>query len=105
MLNGIDGIALTKLDVLDDFDEIPICTSYKVRGTSWRTFPAFAIDHHDYQPEYKTMRGWRQSTVGVTSYDALPQAAKDYITYIEDECEAPVSIVSTGPRREETIIR
>jgi adenylosuccinate synthase len=105
MLNGIDGIALTKLDVLDDFEEIPICTSYKVHGTSWRTFPAFAIDHHDYQPEYKTMRGWRQSTAGVTSYDALPQAAKDYIKYIEDECEAPVSIVSTGPRREETIVR
>jgi adenylosuccinate synthase len=105
MLNGIDGIALTKLDVLDDFEEIPVCTSYKVRGTSWRTFPAFAVEHLEYQPEYKTMRGWRQSIAGVTSYDELPQPAKDYIRFIEDECEAPVTIVSTGPRREETIIR
>ncbi len=105
MINGIDGIALTKLDVLDDFAEIPICTTYKVRGTSWKTFPAFAVEHHDYQPEYRTMRGWRQSTAGVTSYDDLPQEAKDYVRYIEDEAEVPVTIVSTGPRREETIVR
>ena len=105
MINGIDGIALTKLDVLDEFAEIPICTAYKVRGTTWRTFPAFAVEHHDYQPEYRTMKGWKQSTAGVTSYERLPQEAKDYVRYIEDECEAPVTIISTGPRREETIVR
>jgi adenylosuccinate synthase len=105
MLNGIDSIALTKLDVLDDFDEIPICTAYKVRGTTWKTFPAFAVDRDGYQPEYRTMKGWRQSTAGMTSYDALPQQAKDYVRFIEEQTEAPVAIISTGPRREETIIR
>jgi adenylosuccinate synthase len=105
MINGIDGIALTKLDVLDDFDEIPICTGYKVRGTTWKTFPAFAVEHNDFQPEYRTMKGWRRSTVGMTSYDELPEQAKDYVRYVEDETGAKVTIVSTGPRREETIVR
>ena len=105
MLDGIDSIALTKLDVLDDFDEIPVCATYKVRGDTWKTFPAFAVEHHQFQPEYKTLRGWRSSTVGVTNYDDLPQAAKDYVRYIEDETAAKVTIISTGPRREETIIR
>jgi adenylosuccinate synthase len=103
MLNGIDGIALTKLDVLDDFEEIPVCTAYRVRGETWKTFPTSVVEH--YQPDYRTMKGWRRSTAGVTSYDALPQQAKDYVRYIEDELAIPVTIISTGPRREETIQR
>ncbi len=105
MLNGLDSIALTKLDVLDEFDEIPVCVAYNVRGDSWRTFPAFAVAHHDYKPEYRTMKGWHTSIAGITSYDDLPQRAKDYVRFLEDEIECKVSIVSTGPRREETIIR
>ncbi|HEX7150876.1 MAG TPA: adenylosuccinate synthase [Thermoanaerobaculia bacterium] len=104
-INGIDELAITKLDVLDDFDEIPICTAYKVRGATWNTFPAFAVAHDDYQPEYKTMKGWKTPTVGITSYDDLPQAAKDYVQFIQDETGARASIISTGPRREETILR
>jgi len=105
MLNGIDSLALTKLDVLDEFEEIPVCTEYNVHGERWRTFPAFAVAHHDYKPEYRVMKGWQKSTVGVTNFDELPQEAKDYIRFIEDEIECPAGIVSTGPRREETIIR
>ena len=105
MLNGLDEIALTKLDVLDEFEEISICTGYNVRGTVWKTFPAFAVDHHDYQPEYRTFKGWKSSTAGITQYDDLPQAAQDYIRFIEDETETKASIISTGPRREETILR
>jgi adenylosuccinate synthase len=105
MLNGLDEIALTKLDVLDEFDEIPVCTGYKVRGTTWSTFPAFAVAHNDYQPEYRTFKGWKTSTVGITSFDDLPQEARDYVTFIEAETETRASIISTGPRREETIIR
>jgi adenylosuccinate synthase len=105
MLNGLDAIALTKLDVLDEFDEIPVCTGYNVHGKHWRTFPAFAVAHNDYKPEYRVMKGWQTSTAGVTSYDELPPAAKDYIKFIEDETECPATIVSTGPRREETIQR
>jgi adenylosuccinate synthase len=105
MMNGLDSIALTKLDVLDEFDEIPVCTSYNVRGTRWDTFPAFAVAHDGYQPEYRTFKGWKRSIVGITNYDELPQEAKDYIRFIEDETETKISIISTGPRREETILR
>ena len=58
-----------------------------------------------YQPEYRTLKGWNTSTVGITSYDDLPQAAKDYVRFIEDETETQATIISTGPRREETIQR
>ena len=105
ILNGLDEIALTKLDVLDEFDEIPVCVGYQVRGKSWKTFPAFAVAHHDYQPEYRTFKGWKASTAGITSYEELPQAAKDYVRFIEDETETRAAIISTGPRREETVIR
>ncbi len=105
ILNGLDEIAVTKLDVLDEFDEIPVCTSYKVRGETWKTFPAFAVAHNDYQPEYRTFKGWKSSTVGITSFDDLPQEARDYVRFLEDETETRASIISTGPRREETIVR
>jgi adenylosuccinate synthase len=105
MLNGLDAIALTKLDVLDDFAEIPVCTSYNIRGQRWKTFPAFAVAHDDYKPEYRIMKGWKTSTAGITSFDKLPATAKDYIRFIEDETGSPITIVSTGPRREETIVR
>ena len=103
MLNGIDKIALTKLDVFDDFDEISVCTSYEAGGRDWKTFPEFASG--EIRPIYKTFRGWKSSIVGVPAFDELPEEARDYIRFIEQELETPVSIVSTGPRREETIIR
>src|SRR5215212_10094347 len=105
ILNGLDELALTKLDVLDEFDEIPVCTSYKVRGKTWNTFPAFAVAHNDYQPEYRTFKGWKTSTAGITSFDDLPREARDYVKFLEDETETQASIISTGPRREETILR
>ncbi len=105
MLNGLDVFALTKLDVLDEFEEIPVCTSYNVHGERWKTFPAFAIAHHDYKPEYRVMKGWKRTTVGITDFEALPQQAKDYVRFIEDESGCPITIISTGPRREETILR
>jgi adenylosuccinate synthase len=105
MLNGVDSLALTKLDVLDEYAEIPVCVQYNVHGERWKTFPAFAVAHHDYKPEYRAMKGWKQSTVGITQFDKLPRAAKDYVKFIEDETGCPVTIISTGPRREETILR
>jgi adenylosuccinate synthase len=105
MLSGIDIIALTKLDVLDEFEEIPVCVEYNVHGERWKTFPTFAVAHHDYKPVYRTFKGWKRSTAGVTSYEELPQEAKDYIRFLEDETEAKAAIISTGPRREETIVR
>jgi len=105
MLNGLDAIALTKLDVLDEIDEIPVATSYRVRNESWKTYPSFMVEDDNYSPEFRTFKGWKRSTVGVESFDELPQEARDYVRFIEDEIEARVTIVSTGPRREETIIR
>jgi adenylosuccinate synthase len=105
IINGLDAIALTKLDVLDEVEEIQVCTAYNVRGKTWNTFPAFAVAHNDYQPEYRTFKGWKTSTAGITSYDDLPQQAKDYVRFIEDETETRATIISTGPRREETILR
>jgi len=68
-----------------------------------RRRPSSACD--DYKPEYRTFKGWKRSTVGVTSFNDLPQQAKDYIRFIEEEIGARISIVSTGPRREETVLR
>ena len=61
--------------------------------------------HHDFKPVYRTFKGWKSSTAGVTSYDELPAVAKDYVRFIEDEVECAATIISTGPRREETIVR
>lgn len=105
MLNGIDEFAVTKLDVLDEVDEIPVCTGYRLRGEVYKTYPAFRVENDDYKPEYRVFKGWKRSTVGITSYDDLPQEARDYLRFIEDETETKAAIVSTGPRREETVIR
>jgi adenylosuccinate synthase len=104
-LNGIDTIALTKLDVLDAFEEIPVCVGYRYKGEVLRRFPAELRALEEAVPEYRVLRGWRQETVAILDYDGLPQAARDYVAFIEDELEAPVGLVSTGPRREETILR
>ncbi|HUP44204.1 MAG TPA: adenylosuccinate synthase [Thermoanaerobaculia bacterium] len=104
MLSGIDEIALTKLDVLDEIAEISVCTSYSIRGREWRTFPSTG-GRDGFRPQYRKLKGWKTSTAGMTSYDELPQAARDYVRFIEDELEVRASIISTGPRREETILR
>jgi adenylosuccinate synthase len=104
-LNGVDSIALTKLDVLDGFEEIPICIGYRYRGELLRRFPAEARVLAEAKPEYRALPGWRRQTVGILEYAALPPAARDYVSFIEDELGVSVCLVSTGPRREETILR
>jgi adenylosuccinate synthase len=104
-LNGIDAIALTKLDVLDAFAEIPVCVGYRYRGELLRRFPADLRKLAQAQPEYRVLPGWRQETVGVLHEEQLPRAAREYVAFVEAELEAPVAFISTGPRREETIVR
>ena len=104
-LNGVDTIALTKLDVLDAFAQVPVCVGYRWRGELLRRFPAEGRVLAEAQPEYRVFDGWRQETVGVLEFDALPRAAREYVEFIAGELEAEVSLVSTGPRREETIVR
>ena len=104
-LNGVDGFALTKLDVMDELEEVKVCTAYRIGGEERRDFPADRAEQEAAEPVYKTVPGWQADTVGTLHFDDLPQAAKDYVEMIEEELEAPVLIVSTGPRREETILR
>lgn len=105
LLNGVDSVALTKLDVLDDFDEIPVCVSYKLHGETLRNLPPDRRSLEAAEPVLRTMKGWKRSTVGALDEADLPREARDYVDFIEQEIEAPVSFISTGPRREETIIR
>jgi adenylosuccinate synthase len=105
LLNGIDMIALTKLDVLDDFDEIPVCTGYRVRGEVVRDFPCDRWSLENAEPVLRTMKGWKRSTVGILESGGLPQEAREYIDFLEQEIGAPITLVSTGPRREETLLQ
>lgn len=105
MISGIDTIALTKLDVLDELDEIKLCTGYSVNGETLSAFPARFESLDEAEPVYESFPGWKQTTVGILEYQDLPEAAKRYISAVEQAVGAPVGLVSTGPRREETIIR
>ena len=105
LLNGVGTVALTKLDVLDDLDEIPVCVSYRLGGEPLRDFPPDRRSLESAEPVLRTFKGWKRPTVGILEWPDLPQEARDYIDFIEQEIEAPVTLVSTGPRREETIIR
>ncbi len=108
LVNGIEAIALTKLDVLDDFDEIPVCTGYRIpgrlNGQVVRHLPPGRADLEGAEPVLKVMKGWKTETVGILAYGDLPQAARDYVDLIEQEVGAPIALISTGPRREETIV-
>jgi adenylosuccinate synthase len=105
MLNGFDAIALTKLDVLDDFDEIKISTAYDCRGERLEGIPYGANVLAECEPVYETLPGWKVSTSRTTNFDELPPAAKAYIRRVEELCGAPIALISTGPDRAETIIR
>jgi adenylosuccinate synthase len=101
---GIDGIALTKLDVLDGFDRIQICTGYRLGGRTLDHLPADAHDQVRVEPIYETMQGWSESTRGARSWAELPALAIKYIRRIEELISAPVALLSTSPEREDTIL-
>jgi adenylosuccinate synthase len=105
MINGIDTIALTKLDVLDDIASIGICTGYEVNGKMLRSFPANVEDLAKVKPHYEFFEGWNCSLAGIKRYEDLPKQAQDYIAAIEKIAGAKVGIVSLSPDRADTIIR
>lgn len=105
MLNGFDAFALTKLDVLDEFEEIKISTGYRCAGELLDSVPYGANVLAECEPVYETLPGWKTTTSRITKFDELPTAAKDYIRRVEELCGAPVALISTGPDRSETIIR
>ena len=103
-ISGINGIALTKLDVLDEFDEIKMCVQYKLDDKRIDYLPASAEDQLKIKPIYKTFPGWKVSTNGVKNMDDLPDNAKNYIYAIEDFIGTKISSISTSPEREDTIL-
>lgn len=103
-ISGVDGIALTKLDVLDGFEEIMICTGYEVRGRRIDHLPASNRDQMNATPIYERFEGWSESTFGARSWADLPAAAIKYIRRIEELIDCPVALVSTSPERDDTIL-
>ena len=101
---GITGIALTKLDVLDELDEIKICVEYELNGVKINYLPAASEDQFNIKPIYKTFPGWKKSTQGVRNMEELPENAKIYINAVEDFIGAKISSISTSPEREDTIL-
>jgi len=106
-VNGLTEIALTKLDVLDGFKELPVCVAYNVKGKHIKEMPASLTQYREAVPVYKVLPGWESipSKVWDLGYDSFPKTLKEYISFIEEEVKCPVKIVSVGPQRHETIIR
>jgi adenylosuccinate synthase len=103
-VNGIENIAITKLDVLDDFDEIKICIGYEYDGKRLKTFPTDVQTLERARPVYETLQGWKSSLSGATRHDNLPVNARRYIDTLSRLINVPVSLVSVGPRRDQTIV-
>jgi adenylosuccinate synthase len=104
-INSVTGICITKLDVLDDLETINIAVSYDLNGANMTTPPVGSDRLAECMPQYIEMPGWQQSTIGIKSYDDLPQAARDYLNKIEELTGTPIDIISTGPDRAETIVK
>ena len=103
-ISGIDGIALTKLDVLDELDEIKICTQYELNGKKIDYFPSSTEDQQKVKPIYQIFKGWKSSTQGIKNIDQLPENAKKYIYAIENFIKTKISSISTSPERSDTIL-
>ncbi len=103
-VNGAEWLVITKLDVLDTLDEIPICVGYEIGGKITDEIPADVNGLEQIKPVYTTLKGWQSSTEGITDFDQLPQAAKDYLHFQERESGARIGMVSTGPDRDQTMV-
>tara|TARA_Y100000817_G_scaffold73065_1_gene55971 strand:+ start:448 stop:1740 length:1293 start_codon:yes stop_codon:yes gene_type:complete len=103
-ISGINGIALTKLDVLDDLDQVKMCVSYELDGNKIDYLPAAVDDQLRVKPIYKTFEGWKTSTKGIKNFNDLPENAKKYISELEKFIETKVSSISTSPERNDTIL-
>jgi adenylosuccinate synthase len=104
-INGFDSLVVTKLDVLDEFETIPVCTGYRINGGEVREMPALVSEMARVEPVYECLPGWKSKTFGITSFDSLPAKARDYLAFLEDRTGVEVGSVSTGPERNQTIVR
>ena len=105
MLNGVTQLIMMKSDVLDDFDEIKACVAYEIDGKETNQFPFCIDDEQSMTPIYKSFKGWKTDMTKFKSEDEFPQEFKEYIVFLEDALKTPITIVSIGPDREQTIIR
>ena len=103
-INGLDCLAVTKLDVLDELEEVKVCVAYEIDGKTTQDFPGSTVDFARCQPVYKTLPGWQQSTSGCRTLEDLPPQALDYLKFLAEIMEVPISIISVGPSRDQTII-
>ncbi len=104
MINGVTQLIMMKSDVLDDFDEIKACVAYKINGEETTQFP-FSIDENTIEPVYVTLPGWKTDMTRFKSESEFPQAFSEYVKFLEKELETPITIISIGPDREQTIER
>lgn len=104
MINGVTQLIMMKSDVLDDFDEIKVCVAYKIKGKETTQFP-FSIDENAIEPVYVTLPGWKTDMTRFKSESEFPQAFSEYVKFLEKELETPITIISIGPDREQTIER
>jgi adenylosuccinate synthase len=104
MINGIGWLVVTKLDVLDELAEIPVCVGYKINGKATEEIPAQGCGLDRIECVYETLPGWQTSTEGITRLDKLPKAAQSYLAFLEQQSGARIGMVSTGPDREQTIL-
>ena len=102
-INSVSGICLTKLDVLDGLETVKVCIGYKTPNGEITRPPIGCDSYSDIEPVYEELPGWSESTVGLTSVDQLPENAKAYIRFLEEQIEAPIDVISTGPDRIETV--
>jgi len=102
-INGMERAAITKLDVLSNFDEIKVCTGYKLDGTELKYFPTGLSKLENVIPIYETLPGWKEDITNAKHYDELPAKAKDYLSFISEKSGFEISIISVGPRRSQTI--
>jgi len=104
VINNLDSLVITKMDVLDELPEIKICNAYRYRGELLQSFPSEITVLEQCQPEYITVKGWHQKTAGIRDFDDLPTPAKDYLKRLSDLVSTEITVVSTGPDRAETVI-
>lgn len=103
MINGVTQLLMMKADVLNDFEEIKVCTHYKLKNGEITDQLPYDLTDQVAEPIYKTFKGWNQSLEGITTFDGLPAAVLEYVAYIEEETGVPITLVSTGPDRKQTI--
>lgn len=106
LVSGLTSMAITKIDVFDEFDEIKVCTAYKDKrdGKIYKNYPTDVFIHKYLEPVYETHKGWKCDLTGIKDCDKLPENAKKYLKRLEELFEIPISIVSVGPKREQTIL-